>query len=205
MTPSPLPQPTDRCQPGLAPAPRAHDRRRLRVTIALAGSLLAAGLAGCSGDANGNSVNPPSTATTTPSITPTPVDEQAALMAQYRKFWASLTPVSRMPAAERRSVLAELAVDPALKSLLFGMTQADAKGQVFYGAPIPRPTARIHPDGTTALVRDCQDGRQAGLAEKASGKRLTVGVVRNHVSVTMKKQPGEQWKVAFIDYAKSPC
>lgn len=127
------------------------------------------------------------------------------MLAQYRKFWATLTPVSRMPAAERRAVLAELAVDPALKSILFGMTQADSKGQVFYGSDVPRPVARINPDATTGLVDDCQDSSRAGVAERATGKRVTVGVARNHVSVTMKKQPGEQWKVAFIDYAKSPC
>lgn len=205
MHASPLAPPTSRRRQQLAPAPRNADRRRPHAASAVVGSLLVAMLAGCSGDANGHSVDPLSTATGIPSIAPTVVDEEAALLAQYRTFWASLTPISRMPAAERRAVLAKLAVDPALKSLLFGMTQADAKGQVFYGTPIPRPTARINPDDTTALVRDCQDGRQAGLAEKASGKRLTVGVARNHVSVTMKKQPGEQWKVAFVDYAKSPC
>ncbi len=124
---------------------------------------------------------------------------------QYRKFWDSLTPISRMPAPERRAVLAQLAVDPALKSLLAGMTQADAKGEVFYGAAVPRPTVRINPDATTALVDDCQDGAQAGIADKSTGEKKTVGVARNRVSVTMKKQPGELWKVAYVDYTKSPC
>lgn len=102
-------------------------------------------------------------------------------------------------------MLTELAVDPALKSILAGFVEADAKGQVLYGANVPRPTARINPDASTGLVDDCQDSSKAGVAERSTGKRVTVGVARNHVSVTMKKQTGGLWKVAFIDYAKSPC
>ncbi len=110
-----------------------------------------------------------------------------------------------MPASQRRALLEQLAVDPALASLLAGMSQADAKGEVFYGAAVPRPTVRINPDATTALVDDCQDGTEAGIADKATGEKKTVGVARNRVSVTMKKQPGQLWKVAYVDYANSPC
>lgn len=186
-----------------APTPCGHPSRSRRTSV-LVGSALAVLLSGCAGEAT-SAPTPSSTAAPSATSTPTPADETAELLVQYREFWASLTPVSKMPAADRRSVLAELAVDPALKSILFGMTQADGKGQVFYGAAIPRPLARVNPDGTTALVRDCQDGRQAGLAKRDTGERLTKGVARNHVSVTMKKQPGGLWKVFFIDYAKSPC
>jgi hypothetical protein len=138
-------------------------------------------------------------------VSPTPVDEQAALLLQYRKFWASLTSISNMPAEQRREALTQVAVDPALKSLLAGMDDADAKQQVLYGENIPRPTVRIDPAATTALVDDCQDSSMAGVEERASGKRLTVGTARNRVSVTMKRQPGEPWKVAYVDYANSPC
>lgn len=166
--------------------------------------LLGSGLAGCASDADGaGSPSPSFSAPSTPVASP--VDEQAALLLQYRKFWESLTPISRLPETERRPALAELAVDPALKSLLDGMRQADAKGQVFYGTNMPRPEVRINPDATTALVDDCQDSSNAGIAVKETQERVTVGVERNHVSVTMKKQPGGPWKVAFIDYAKSPC
>lgn len=186
----------------VAPAPRGA-RWRPALVCALA-VLAGSGLAGCAGDADGAATPAPSlSASSTPAASP--VDEQAALLAQYRKFWESLTPISRLPATERQPALAELAVDPALKSLLDGMGQADTKGQVFYGTNMPRPEVRINPDATTALVDDCQDSSNAGIAVKATEERITVGVERNHVSVTMKKQPGGPWKVAFIDYAKSPC
>ena len=205
MTPSPLAQPTERLRPRSAPAPREDDRRCLILTSAVVGSLLATVLAGCSGDANGNSVNPPSTATTSPSSTPTAVDEQTALMAQYRTFWASLTSVSRRPAAQRRAALARYTVDPALKSLLAGMAKTDAKGQVYYGADVPRATAAsVSPDGLTAVVNDCQDSRNSGVARKSDLAPLTRGVARNHVVVTLKKVTGV-WKVYFVSYSKTSC
>jgi hypothetical protein len=169
----------------------------------LAALALGAGLNGCNAEADGEPQAAPSTAS---APTPSPTqDEQALLLDQYRKFWTLLTPVSRMPAGERQAQLLQVATDPALKSLLDGMRKADAKRQVFYGAGVPRPTARISPDGGTALVDDCQDGSKAGIADRDSGKRLTVGVARNHVMVTMKRQQGAIWKVAFIAYTKTPC
>lgn len=166
--------------------------------------LVGSGIAGCAGDAD-VAASPSPTLSVRPSPSASPVDEQAALLGQYRKFWERLTPISRLPETERQPALAELTVDPALKSLLDGMRQADTKGQVFYGTNMPRPEVRINPDSTTALVDDCQDSSNAGIAVKATEERVTVGVERNHVSVTMKKQPGGPWKVAFIDYTKSPC
>jgi hypothetical protein len=201
MSASPSMLPARGCHE-LASAPRGA-RWRPALVCALVG-LLGSGLAGCASDADGAAT--PSPSFSAPSTPPaSPLDEQAALLDQYREFWSSLTPISRLPEAERQPALAELAVDPALKSLLDGMRQADTKGQVFYGTNVPRPRVRINPDATTALVDDCQDSSNAGIAVKETEERVTVGVERNHVSVTMKKQPGGPWKVAFIDYTKSPC
>lgn len=197
-----LSMPPARTRHELASAPSGA-RWRPVLACALA-VLVGSGIAGCAGDADG-AASPSPTLSVRPSPSASPVDEQAALLGQYRKFWESLTPISRLPETERQPALAELAVDPALKSLLEGMRQADTKGQVFYGADVPRPKVRINPDATTALVDDCQDSSNAGIAVKETEERVTVGVARNHVSVTMKKQPGAPWKVAFIDYTKSPC
>jgi hypothetical protein len=177
--------------------------RRL-VTSLLVGSLSLLSLSSCSDDANGSAA-PTATPSSMPSPTATPIGEQAALLAQYRNFWASLTPIQQMPAASRRSALAEFAVEPALSSLLAGMATTDAKGQQFYGANVPRASqAEVTPDGMRAVVDDCQDTSQAGLAEKATGNRLTVGVPRSHVVVTLQRTGGV-WKVSFVSYPKAPC
>jgi hypothetical protein len=187
-----------------ATLPASGRQRRALLTIA-ASAAVVVGLAGCGDDGTkARASEQPPSAVTSVSPSPTP-DEQALLLAQYRKFWSSLTPVSRLPASARQAVLADLAVDPALKSVLHGMNEADAKHQVLYGANVPRPVVRINPDATTALVDDCQDSSRAGVMDKATGKRVTVGVPRNHVSVTMKKSTGALWKVSYVDYSKLPC
>lgn len=189
---------------------------RGRLASGLVRCLLVAVLASCDGDRSDAAPLPTLTAvpvpssfgpsaSPSPSASPTP-DEQAELLSQYRKFWLSLTPVSRMPAAQRRAALAPVAEDPALKSLLAGMQANDRAGEVFYGAHVPHPKpVPISPDGRTALVDDCQDSRHTGLADKSSLKPKTQGVARNHVSVTMKRSPGSSWKVAFVAYTKTPC
>ena len=174
------------------------------VRCASVGALLLA-LAGCN-DANDITVHNPATSSPTASPTPTGMSEQEAVLGQYRKFWSSLTPISRMPAAKRRPSLAPFTMDPELKSLIAGMASSDRKGQVFYGADLPRATeASVSPDGLTAVVDDCQDSSHAGLALRRTGQRLTVGVVRNHVVVTMKKAHGGLWKVYFVSHSKTSC
>lgn len=173
--------------------------------VLLAGFLLTALLAGCSTDGSIATNKGPSPTTASPSTSPTGVDEQQAILEPYRKFWASLTPVSSMPAAERRAALTPFTVDPELKSLLAGMARTDARKQVFYGADVPRASkASISPDGSRAVVDDCQDSSQAGNAERATGKRLTYGSKRNHVVTTMLRVAGT-WKVYFVSYSKTTC
>ena len=187
----------------VASAPRGA-RWRPAMVCALA-VLVGSGLAGCAGDADGAATPAPSlSAPSTPAASP--VDEQAALLAQYRKFWESLTPISLLPEPERRAALAQLAVDPALKSLLAGMRANDDAGEVFYGAHVPNPEpVPISPDGKTALVDDCQDSTGTGLASRSTMEPKTRGVPNNHVNVTMKKSSDGVWKVAFVAYTKTPC
>lgn len=191
----------------LASAPRGA-RRRPALVYALVGAL-GCGLAGCASNADGaaTSLPSPSPSRTAPSTPPaSPADSQAALLSQYRKFWASLTPISRLPETERRLALSELAVDPALRSLLKGMQANDSAGEVFYGAHVTHPEpVPISPDGKTALVDDCQDSTGTGLANRLTLKPKTRGVRNNHVNVTMKKSADGAWRVAFVAYTKSPC
>jgi hypothetical protein len=185
--------------------PSGGDVARPLSRTLLIGALLSAALAGCNG--NGRVQVEPIATGSSPSATAgaSPVSEQQAILSHYRTFWSSLTSVSRMPAAQRRTALMAYAVDPELKSLLAGMARIDAKGQVFYGAHIPRATsASISPDGLTAVVNDCQDSTRTGLARRSDLAPLTKGVARNHVVVTMKTSAGG-WKIFFVSYTKTPC
>jgi hypothetical protein len=198
---------------GSVPMRRGKGATRSTRKSALVGCLLAAALAGCNGD-SGLGAEPlvtpsdfPTTGTATASsaATPPPVDEQSAILSQYRLFWKSLTPVAKLPASLRRAALARYTVDPELKSLLAGMAMVEARQRRFYGADLPRAaTASISPDSLRSVVDDCQDSSHAGLSDGATGRRLTYGSARNHVVVTMNKASGI-WKVYFVSYVKTPC
>lgn len=169
------------------------------------GSLLAALAAGCSAGSGIAVDRTPGALTPTASASATPADKQQEVLRQYQKFWASLTSVSRMPAPQRSSALMPYTVDPELKSLVAGMLATDAKGQVFYGADVPRAlSASIAPDGMRAVIDDCQDSSHSGNANRATGKPVTVGKARNHVVVTMAKADGV-WKVYFVSHTKTSC
>ena len=192
-------------QEGLVTASRDGSPVRRLMKSVLVGSLLLATAAGCNGNSKGVGIKPVatgSTPTVTSSATPSLQDQ---ILTQYRAFWAQLTPISRMPAPNRRAALAKFTVDPELKSLLAGMAATDAKKQVFYGADISRATnASVSPDGKRAVIDDCQDSSHSGNADTRTGQHLTVGVARNHVVVTMTQASGV-WKVYFVSHTKTPC
>lgn len=102
-------------------------------------------------------------------------------------------------------MLAAYSADPELKSLLGGMATADRKSQVFYGENIPRAKLlRFSVQQGVAVIDDCQDSSRAGLADRKTGKRLTIGVKRNHVVATLHLVDGT-WRVVFISYSRTKC
>lgn len=131
--------------------------------------------------------------------------ERSLLLSQYNQFWSSLASVSRLDASRRRPALSATAVDPALKSIVAGMEELERKNEVLYGRDLTRPAVQVTADGLTAVVNDCQDSSKAGAANRQSHLRLTAGVARNHVFVTMKKDNAATWKVAFVAYSRTPC
>ena len=193
-------------RPSQEPAPCGPSRRPSR-TSRLVGWALVVLTAGCSDDpAQVTTPSASSTATTTSSPAASPArDNEALILEQYGKFWAELSTTSRLDPSERRETLARVAVDPQLSSVLKGFEDLDAKGHVLYGTNKPRPTVKIDADQQRAVVDDCQDSSAAGTAEKATGKRLTVGRPRNHVVVTMRLDADGAWKMAFASYTKKPC
>lgn len=198
-------------QPKPVPAPRrAAAPKRLRTGL-LIGTVITGLLGGCTDGAHpvaGEPSLPMASPPSSPSPSPSPAsfDERQRARAQYSKFWASLTPISKLRASKRESALEKFADEPQLSSLLSGMQRIDAKGQMFYGSDLPHPMAiRLSADSTTAVVDDCQDSTHTGLTTKSGLRPITVGVARNHVVVTMKRGTEHVWKVAFVAYTRTPC
>ena len=188
-------------------------RRRAGEKSAAAGLALAAAAAvaitGCSSNSSKLADPLPSRTSVSPSsasVTPSPTSAADAALAQYRAFWAALTPASKAPASERRAMLAPYAGDPELKSLLDGMRRADSQGEVFYGADVPRPKVQtISTARGVAVIRDCQDSSHAGNAKRDSGTPVTVGVARHPVVSTMHLLPDGKWRVVFVSYPDGSC
>lgn len=215
MTSPSIVRPAQRHRPSKpVPAPRrAAVPMRLRTGL-LIGTVITGLLGGCTDDAHPVVVrsSPPMTspASAPPSSVSAPspavLDEQQRALAQYQRFWSSLTPISKMLAAQRGARLAAVVINPELSSLVAGMSKNDQQGQVFYGAQVPHPRPlRVTPDGGTAVVDDCQDSSHTGLATRTTMTPVTVGVPHNHVVVTMKRASNDLWKIAFVSYTKTPC
>lgn len=163
---------------------------------------------GCTGGNGPRGVIDHPTSIPTMSVSPSATVDptQALILRQYEGFWRALAPASQAPATARARMLGQFAAEPALGSMLRGIAAERAKGHVFYGLNRPRPTVRgLNETSGMAVVDDCQDSSHAGVRELSSGSELTVGVVRNHVVVTMRRMPDKIWRVVFITYPKSPC
>lgn len=139
-----------------------------------------------------------------PSVGPTVpaapvVPEQDAILAQYRAFWAVLTPASKAEPEARRAMLEQVAVDPSLTRTLGGMRASDNIGEVAYGQEVVRPEL-VSVDGATATLRDCQDGSAAGRVKVATGEKVTVGAKDELAIVTMQRGADAVWRVATVEY-----
>lgn len=184
----------------------ARLRARLLTCLAIGAALLSTACSSGGADARERpSEEPTSPRSATPS--PSGSTEAAAVLAQYRGFWSNLNAASRLEEADRMRLLQRYAADAALRSLLAGIARERAKGHVFYGAERPRPEIKTLSVGKlpVAVIDDCQDASGTGLEDVRSHRRLTVGVARNHVVVTMHQMPDGVWRVVFVTYPKTPC
>ena len=167
-----------------------------RRIVLIAGAVVVLGVTGCSGDGTGP-VDPPvpTTATVTPSASPTGTAEEQ-ILAQYRRFWTETLPAAQAASGdrERTRILAPVVMEPALRLLIGGMAKLDRQGQQAYGQDVPIREV-VERQGGTALVTGCLDSSQTGVADRATGERLTVGVPTNPVLVTLKRGDDAVWRV----------
>lgn len=122
-----------------------------------------------------------------------------AVLAQYSAFWRALPVASAATTdAQRLRVLVPVTTTPELSQLVKSLAKQRANGQQLYGQDIPHPTV-LSMTAQIAKVTDCQDASASGVRDVKTGRKLTVGVPRNPVDVTMVKR-GELWKVSVVQY-----
>lgn len=145
-----------------------------------------------------SSTSPSSETTPTSPSSPTvPALTTSAILTQYRAFFATLTPASKAPPADRFQMMKNVAVEPELTTVLGGMATSQHQGEVGYGSEILRPhiTGVV---GSTAILRDCQDTSHVGRLNVATGKKVTVGYKDDLAIVTMNRAVDGVWRVAKI-------
>ena len=166
------------------------------------------------------------TATTTASVaTTTPVElsatvpssgssdsdpeqaDRAAAEAQWIKSWEVYLSIATTPIDQREALAATVTVDPAKTRMLSDAAEFDRQGLQTYGEIVHRiswPQSIMGSD--TALVDDCQDASQTGSFETATGKKVTVGVSREHYQGSMTRGEDGVWRVADSFYLQDePC
>jgi lambda repressor-like predicted transcriptional regulator len=171
------------------------DRRIVVAAVLAAGATLAA----CSQDSGVHvQTLPTATPTVAVSSSPTPFPEETQILAQYRAFFAVLTPASKAKPAVRLAMLKTYATEPSLTRTLGGLAAAAAAGEVLYGQDILRPEL-VNVVGIVATIRDCQDTSGVGRLKVATGKKVTVGVMNTLATVVMKRGNDGVWRVSTVE------
>lgn len=159
-------------------------------------------LNGCSHSSGVNvqSLPTPTASAGTPSVRPSPTfPDQDLILAQYRAYFATLTPASKATPPMRFEILRKVATDPSLTRTLGGLAAAAAAGEVYYGEDIVRPEI-TKVEGRLAMLRDCQDSSGHGRLKVATGKKVTVGLKNDLAIVTMKLGTEGVWRVSTVTY-----
>ncbi len=160
-----------------------------------------AALAACSHDSGVHvQTFPTATPTMVVSSSATPFPEASQILAQYRAFFAVLTPASKATsAAVRLAMLKRVATQPLLTRTLGGFAAASAAGEVYYGQDIVRPEiTRVN--GMTVTLSDCQDTSGHGRLKISTSKKVTAGLKNDLAIATMKRGPDAVWRVSTVEY-----
>ena len=146
---------------------------------------------------------PPLASNTSPGLSPSPsiaatFPESDHILAQYRAFFAAITPVWGTPeAVARAAAMAKLAVDPEYTTLLSTIKATRDAGEVGYGNDVLRPDLQSVLGGVATLV-DCQDTSGTGRMKTGTGEKVTKGHKNDLVQVTMKRGADGIWRVATL-------
>jgi hypothetical protein len=196
-------------QPPGPPRP-GRGRAVLLVVGVLAAVVVVAGLVGAVASDRDTGVltqTPPSPSTpdigtVTPTVPAAEVERQQ-ILAQYQRFNQVLDRLPGVPAVDRPTMLAPVAVEPLFSSTLRGLAELDSRGETPYGNGVLNPEI-VSVEGGTAVVRDCQDNSRGG-SQKADGTKVTVGGAGDLATVTMLRGDDGVWRASTLGYANEDC
>jgi hypothetical protein len=173
--------------------------------------LLVAGLAGCERSTGGDSgavtaSRPAAGSSTTLATTTTSARQaaEAAVLADYERFWTDYVAVSAT-ADWRSSRLARYATGKALNGLRLQLANYQARGLVARGRPIRTDTKVTRLSSRQATVAECLDSNQWLAHDAKTGKvQGAPDGKTNEVEATLIRTAG-RWKVSVLNIKETEC
>jgi hypothetical protein len=129
---------------------------------------------------------------------------QEAVISAYEALWPAGQQAEQAPPDQRNALLSPHATGAELSSMLNGFAADDAAGQRSWGHPVVHPYAVEVSEGT-ATLQDCQDDTSFGTMSTTSGKQLTYGVPRLHLTAVLDRGADGAWRVASIRQVPQQC
>ncbi len=159
------------------------------------------------------SVSPPSEAQSTGDLLTKASDlasdeavDQAAIEAQWVRFWRIYPTLFRSPQAEWVPTVGEVAVEPTVSQVIADATDQVQRGLEIYG-DVGHDVSFVESIAgkSIATLADCQDQSHFGSMNAATGEKLTVGVAKDAMRATFSKGSDAVWRVQQIYYLDTPC
>lgn len=143
-------------------------------------------------------------ATQTPSAESSRQQVRSAILSQYHKVFRVAQKAERVPAGQRRAMLAPYLTEPQLSHVLQGIRELREKGIRTYGY------RELHPydlqiTGSKATLHDCQNTSHTGQIRVKTGEKLTRGVKQDHYVITLVRGADGKWRVKYVDKGKRSC
>lgn len=162
-------------------------------------------IGGCGGDADSESGSPSSTAAGTAAP-----DQEATDRADVEDAYVEFVRVTwtfdkHFPESRWREVVARVAVEPLVTTVVASATAQKRQGIVLYGQPVPHVTVDPINGADRATLRDCQDARRAGMADAVTKKPRSRGIARTPVIVTLVRGSDGAWRVSEARFPGGAC
>jgi hypothetical protein len=139
-------------------------------------------------------------------LSPEQAADRQAIANAWVRFWTVFIDASKRPVAERKKLMAQVAVEPYLTDVLQGIEEGTARGEGLYGNVTHRfYWAPASPPSRHESIGDCMDTTQFGSYEVKTGDKLTKGYERDNNNVTFYKDDDGSWKVQQILVLDTPC
>jgi hypothetical protein len=187
--------------------------RPLVFCCSAAGVAALACVAGCGASAPSVSLPPKQSGTpaATAAASAAPTSAKQAVIDAYLAFWPASSQAEKAgDAAKAEVILAPYVASTYINYMISGMQSAWAKGEVSWGASVEHIqsviVATLNSGEQTAVVRDCQNDSESGLANAQTGVLVpgTLGSAEQELYTSMGLVNGH-WLIEQVTFVGDTC